>query len=350
MSKNRSQCVGINDAAKKPLVSVIIDNYNYSRFLPRAIDSVFAQTYHNFELIIVDDGSTDDSCDVIDSYCKNENYQNQIIPIFQKNSGQGGACNTGFAHASGEIVCFLDADDYYYPQKLEKVVRAFQSHPEWIQVSHCWTSVNNEDIPIGSSTSNILSQGNVQSLLLKWGRYASGITSALAYRYHALAAVMPAPNRCIIDSYLNASIPFYGNIGCINEPLMCYRMHGSNMHAHNSDISYLIHQRYEIARFINEAASKTGALQRFELENDVDFRAYSVVKIGQVSWAERLQIMGLSIQESVELHRSLRDSLIRLTFRSICVLFPEEGPTLLGLGFRQYIKRKLSREAHHYQQ
>ncbi|MBW4551600.1 MAG: glycosyltransferase [Aphanocapsa sp. GSE-SYN-MK-11-07L] len=340
----------MNDLTDEPLVSVIIDNYNYSRFLPYAIDSVFSQTYQNFELIIVDDGSTDHSNQIINSYCQNQKYHNRIIPIFQENSGQGGACNAGFDHARGEIICFLDADDYYHPKKLEKVVQSFFSHPNWIQVAHCWISVNSEGMPIGRSTSNVLSQGNVQSLLLKWGKYASGITSALAYRRQALELVMPVPARSIVDSYLNASVPFYGEVGCINQPLMYYRMHGKNMQAYNSNMHYLVNERREIAKVINQSAEKVGVLQRFDLKNDVDFRAYRIVEVGQATWAEKLQIIQLSIQESMALRRSLRDSLIRLVYRSVCVLFPREATTLLGLGFRRYIKQKLQRKAHHYQQ
>jgi len=336
-----------NPIGDRPLVSVIIDNYNYGRFLQAAIDSVIAQTYQNFELIIVDDGSTDHSREVIEACCRAyqnaENQRDQIVPIFQDNAGQGGACSRGFAEAKGEIICFLDADDYYHPQKLEKVVQAFQSHPNWIQIAHCWTTVDIEGNPKGRSTSTILSQGDVRPMLLRWGKCASGITSALAYRRQALAAVMPAPSRCIIDSYLNASVPFYGDVGCINERLMYYRIHGKNVQAYNNNVAYLIQERQKIANFINQAAERSGNPRRFDLQNDVDYRAYRVVEQGRATWGERLQIMKLSIQESIELRRSLRDSLIRFLFRSLFVLFPKEGTTLLGLGLRSYVKQKLGR-------
>lgn len=331
-----------NPGVSQPLVSVIIDNYNYARFLKTAIESVFAQTYQNFELIIVDDGSTDHSREVIDACCAIEGYRDRIIPIFQENSGQGGACSTGFVHAKGDFVCFLDADDYYHPQKLEKVVDAFQTHPAWIQVAHGWILVDADGHPKGRNTSNILSQGNMKPLLLKWGKFASGITSALAYRRLALANVMPAPNRCIIDSYLNASVPFYGDIGCINETLMYYRTHGKNTQAYNDDVDYLIKERREIASFINQAARQNGVPQHFDLKNDVDFQAYSVIQKGYASWKERLHVIKLSIQESIELRRSPRDSFIRFCFRSIFVFFPREAPTLLKLGLRRYLWQKIA--------
>ncbi|MEO1180761.1 MAG: glycosyltransferase, partial [Cyanobacteria bacterium J06636_28] len=118
------------------LVSVIISNYNYGRFITEAIESVLNQTYSNVELIVVDDGSTDNSRDIIQS------YSHRLISVFQENSGQGAAFNVGLTQASGDIICFLDADDYYRPDKLEKVVAAFETHPEWVQISHGRTSID----------------------------------------------------------------------------------------------------------------------------------------------------------------------------------------------------------------
>lgn len=111
-----------------PLVSVIIDNYNYDRFISNAIDSVLHQTYKNVEIIVVDDGSTDNSQDVIQS------YGNQVTAIFKQNGGIASALNAGFAVSKGEIVCLLDADDLFLPEKIAEVVELFQSHPEsdWV--------------------------------------------------------------------------------------------------------------------------------------------------------------------------------------------------------------------------
>ncbi len=344
-----SHSIKLEPLTAQPLVSVVIDNYNYGRFLLDAVNSVLSQTYKKIELIIVDDGSTDNSREVIELACKrfadhaSADEFPKIIPILQANSGQGGACNTGFARAQGEIICFLDADDYYHPQKIEKVVQAFQAHPDWIQVAHSWLSVDGDGVVRGRSASDLLSQGNVKPLLLQWGKYASGITSALSYRREALAAVMPAPNRCIIDSYLNASVPFYGLVGSLNQPLMYYRMHGKNVQAYNNNIAYLLKERRAIAEFINQTAERQGLSDRFNLMNDVDYRAYSIVEKGQSSVAERLEVIILSIKESIQLRRSLRDSLIRLIFRSICVLSPKEGPILLGMGFKRYVQTKFFR-------
>lgn len=103
------------------LVSVIIPNYNYAHYLGEAIDSVLKQTYSNLEVIVVDDGSTDGSRAVIES------YGDKITTVFQQNEGVSAARNRGVKASGGEYVAFLDADDSWMPEKVEKQVGRFQA-------------------------------------------------------------------------------------------------------------------------------------------------------------------------------------------------------------------------------
>jgi glycosyltransferase involved in cell wall biosynthesis len=103
-----------------PQVSVIIPTYNYARYLPRSIESVLAQTYQDFELIVVDDGSTDETASVMDAYTKK--YPERLRYIRQNNSGPNAARNNGIDSARGEYIALLDADDEWLPEKLEKQV------------------------------------------------------------------------------------------------------------------------------------------------------------------------------------------------------------------------------------
>jgi len=102
-----------------PLVSIIINNYNYGRYINQAIDSALDQTYVNTEVIVVDDGSDDDSTDVIG------HYGDRIIPVIKQNGGQASALNAGVAVCKGSIICLLDADDIYVPEKVAETVKAF---------------------------------------------------------------------------------------------------------------------------------------------------------------------------------------------------------------------------------
>ena len=103
-----------------PLVSVIIPVYNVLPYLREALDSVINQTYHNLEIIIVDDGSTDGSSSVCDEYKRDT----RVKVIHQENRGLSGARNTGMDLMTGEYVAFLDSDDAFYPDMVEKLVRS----------------------------------------------------------------------------------------------------------------------------------------------------------------------------------------------------------------------------------
>jgi CTP:molybdopterin cytidylyltransferase MocA len=104
----------------QPLVTILIDNYNYGRFLRQAIDSALAQVYGRIEVIVVDDGSTDDSHAIIRS------YGSQIHGILKPNGGQASAFNAGVAASQGEILCLLDADDVFLPHKVTQIVAEFE--------------------------------------------------------------------------------------------------------------------------------------------------------------------------------------------------------------------------------
>lgn len=111
---------------KKPLISICIPNYNYEKFIGETIESVLAQTYENFELIIVDNGSTDNSVEIINSYNDEriKLYQNETnIPLYQN-------INKAQLLANGEFIAVLHSDDKYEPDFLEEIIAAYQRYPE----------------------------------------------------------------------------------------------------------------------------------------------------------------------------------------------------------------------------
>ena len=112
-------------AEKKPRVSVITPTYNRARFIGEAVESVLAQTMPDWELLIVDDGSTDDTREVLAPYLADE----RIHYIYQPNQGQSVARNTALAEARGEFVGFLDSDDLWRAHKLEEQLSVFESQP-----------------------------------------------------------------------------------------------------------------------------------------------------------------------------------------------------------------------------
>lgn len=118
----------------KPAVSVIIPTYNRGWILREAVDSVLAQDFDDFELIVVDDGSTDNTRDILAS------YHNDIIVLSQNNRGVSAARNRGIDKACASLIAFLDSDDLWKPQKLSRQVEFFNVHPEALicQTEEIW--------------------------------------------------------------------------------------------------------------------------------------------------------------------------------------------------------------------
>src|SRR4051794_5813716 len=108
----------------RPAVSVVIPTYNYARFIERALVSVLGQTHRPAEVLVIDDGSTDETATVVDRYATRVRY------LRQENSGVSAARNAGVESSTGDLVAFLDADDEWVPNKLELQVEALTKRPE----------------------------------------------------------------------------------------------------------------------------------------------------------------------------------------------------------------------------
>lgn len=213
-------------------VSVIISNYNYARFLTAAIESTISQSYQNFEIIVVDDGSKDNSRDVLVELQKQ--YPDKIKAIFQENRGQGGAFNTGFQACSGEVVAFLDADDIWKPNKLQQVVEIFQQ-PDIVGVMHLLEEVDSEGHLLTNHPPRKYDLGDdLAKVVIETGNaWNFPPTSALSYRRSVLEQVFPIdPVRWRIwaDGCLIYTTAFLGKIKTIDRVLGGYRIHGANNH------------------------------------------------------------------------------------------------------------------------
>lgn len=217
---------------EQPLVSIIINNYNYAQFIERSIDSAIGQNYRPLEVIVVDDGSTDNSREVISS------YGDRIHAIFQPNGKQSAALNAGFAASKGEVILFLDADDYLLPTAIEQIVAAFQ--PGIGKVHFRLQVVDGENEPLSYCIPSVgmkLDSGEVWRKLLQVSSYVSSPMSGNAYRRETLIPVFPIPGeyKTTGDDYLMISTPFYAKeLASIDEPIAAYRVHNSNQWALSS--------------------------------------------------------------------------------------------------------------------
>lgn len=209
-----------------PLASIIINNYNYGRFLGEAIESALAQTYANTEVIVVDDGSTDDSREVI------EGFGDRITAVFKENGGQGSAYNAGFRISSGEAVCFLDSDDTLFPEAIETAV-ALLREPNVVKVQWPLRVVNiTGDWKGELSTTKTPPTGDLRSQVMAEGPiYDFYYTTGSAYCRHFLASVSPVPEASYRnggDVYFITLAPASGFIRTAKQALGTYRAHGSN--------------------------------------------------------------------------------------------------------------------------
>lgn len=247
------------------LTSIVINNYNYAQFISVAIDSALNQTYSNIEVIVVDDGSTDNSGQIIGE------YGDRILPIFQANGKQAAALNTGFAASRGEIILFLDADDYLFPEAVEQIVAAFE--PSVGKVHFRLQVVDGEGQPLGYFIPSIgqkLTSGEVWRQLLQTSSYVSSPTSGNAYRRQTLNPVFPIPDeyKTTGDDYLMISTPFYaGSVASIDEPIGAYRVHNSNQWA----LTAVSGSRFR--RFVNHDLQNFALLQQRAKEIDQEVPA-----------------------------------------------------------------------------
>lgn len=210
-------------------VSIVIDNHDYARFLAQAIDSALAQSYPHVEVIVVDDASTDTSRQII------ERYSDRIHAVLHaQNRGQGGAFNSGFRASSGDIVMFLDADDWLYPNAAERVAARWvpgesKTHfrLDIVDAQGNWLGMHPaREVPLDS--------GDVVPLLFEFGRYETVVTTGNAFAREVLERVMPVPEAeffLAADGYLATVVPFHGPVVTIEERLGAYRVHGANAYA-----------------------------------------------------------------------------------------------------------------------
>jgi glycosyltransferase involved in cell wall biosynthesis len=207
-------------------ISVVVDTYNYGHFIEEAIDSVLSQDFppEQVEILVVDDGSADDTADRV------HKYGDRIQYFSKPNGGQASTFNFGIARARGEIVAFLDGDDYWLPGKLRRVVAEFEKHSEAGMVYHnfcCKRGPSMEPVPDSglAGLSGFLPE-NRKSLL----GYDLYPTATLAFRRNVLERLLPVPESLIVqaDAHLTACVIFVAPIVYIDEPLTVYRVHADN--------------------------------------------------------------------------------------------------------------------------
>jgi glycosyltransferase involved in cell wall biosynthesis len=222
-----------------PLVSVIIPAYNAEAYISEALESVFAQTYRPFEIIVVDDGSTDKTAEIVKNYQTSKTTktnETNLIYIYQSNSGPSKARNEGMKVAKGDYIAFLDADDLWTPMKLEKQVNYMLSNREVFLVFGDMMIFNEQGVVVESTFKK-----NGYPECDRRGKVLNAFERLIERNYIPSGTVL-LKRDCFekvgyfdenirhgedYDLWLRISLMFH--IGCIPEVLRLKRIHGDSL-------------------------------------------------------------------------------------------------------------------------
>ena len=199
-----------------PKVSVIIPSYNCGHFLRETLNSVVAQTFKDFETILIDDGSTDNTKEVI------EPYRDRITYVQGPNKGAAAARNNGLKIASGELIAFLDADDLWDCEKLSAQVALMNSHPE---IGVCYTNFQCFGAP--SSTTGFEERGGA---LLRYGREKIGkaeyvLTSTCLLTDFLSIQAFPKPSMLMVRQSCFEQVGYFDeSLSICEDTQMCLRL------------------------------------------------------------------------------------------------------------------------------
>jgi glycosyltransferase involved in cell wall biosynthesis len=230
-SRNGLQPLELPPLTARPLVSVLMPNYNYGEYIGEAIESVLRQTYSNFELIVCDDGSTDNSRVVVERY---QARDARIKLLLQDNGGQGAAIYRAYAESKGELIFLLDADDIYLPEKLAVVVAAHLASPNAGLAIHKMQVIdgNHRKVRQIPSVSALPSGwlGSRTMLTAPMMLLGSPPSSGMSMHRAVAKVVLPllAGRRVYSDTMIQLVAPLVTPILPIDRVLCDYRVHGNN--------------------------------------------------------------------------------------------------------------------------
>ena len=271
-----------------PHVSVLIDAYNHECFIERAITSVLEQDFpiDDFEILVVDDGSTDRTPELVRS------FEPRVRLIRKPNGGQASAFNCGIAECRGEIVAFLDGDDWWAPHKLRRVVEAMEQDPEAGIIGNGITEV----LENGEEHSEVLHEtprfriDSLQGARIFRRRKSQLGTSRMTVRAEILRKILPVPESIVIeaDEYIFTLAAALSVVSILGEPLTFYRIHAGNLFQLSGFDKKSMLRKQKSMDFLAKAISER--LFQFGLTNDV---VRAIVETVQVEAdIMRLQLTG----------------------------------------------------------
>lgn len=214
----------------RPFLTVLIDTYNHSAYIEQAVESVLSQDIApvEMEVLVVDDGSTDDTPQRI------RKFEPRVRYLRKPNGGQASAFNLGIPQARGEIIAFLDGDDWWAAGKLRTVLDTFADHPEIGAVGHgFWQleeSSGNRQLIIPDRSYDVSLRDAESASLFRHLRCFLG-TSRFAARRTIAERILPIPTSLVVeaDEFLFTMAVALGGAKVLDQPLFTYRLHDGNL-------------------------------------------------------------------------------------------------------------------------
>lgn len=205
-----------------PEVSVIIPTYNSAHYVVEAVESVLAQTYQDVEILVIDDGSKDETAQVM------KRYKKQVRYIQQENSGVAVARNRGVQASRGDYIAFLDADDTWSREKLERQMDALVRHPHY-RVCYSALTIADADLRLLSISRSQKSESTLEALLTR-GNVVATPSSVICERalFDLVGGFDPTLSQCA-DWDMWVRLAAQTEFLYMDEPLVTYRQHSSNM-------------------------------------------------------------------------------------------------------------------------
>ncbi len=220
-----------------PGFTVLLATYNHARFIRESLESIRSQTSADFHLVLVDDGSTDATPEVIGRWLAEEGAElaDRTEVLTQPNGGQSAAWEAGAALCQGRYIALLDSDDRWLPAKLARAAEALAAHPEASLLTHPQWVLTGDGTRTGRlwPRGGILADGDVRAQLRQTARLAVGTASSLVIRTDIFRSLLPPPTRrfrSAADYYFAFGASLAGPVIALPEPLGEYRVHGDSMY------------------------------------------------------------------------------------------------------------------------
>jgi glycosyltransferase involved in cell wall biosynthesis len=336
----------------KPFVTALVDTFNHEAFIEEALHSVLAQDFPSseMEILVVDDGSTDRTPELV------RKFESRVRLLRKVNGGQASAFNAGIAEARGEIVAFLDGDDWWAANKVKRMAEVFSSHPEIGFAGHSITEVLLDGRQrIEQLRADTWFQVNSPEGACTFRTRKNFLgTSRMTIRTELVKKILPVPDALVIqaDEYLFTLAAVLAPAVVLSEPLTFYRHHSANLYQMADNDPVKLRRKVEVFRALSLALSQQFELHKVEpsvrkkiLETiDLEFSQLRLVVESGYPWetvSTEWKTMWVLHGDASFLQHLFTCLRLLPAFLMPARTYYKYRQRLAGMGFYQYLRRTI---------